>query len=88
MNEERINKIERDLAVMNNTQKSMSESLERISKSLERISETHTEIKLINQRAEADGKRITRIEGIISKVTWLVVTPLIAGVIALYVKGK
>lgn len=88
MNEERINKIERDLAVMNNTQKSMSDSLERISQSLERISETHSEIKLINQRAETDSKRITRIEGIISKVTWLVVTPLIAGVIALYVKGK
>ncbi len=88
MNEDRIGKIEKDLAVMANTVQSISHSMEKISRSLEKISETHTEIKLINQRAETDGKRITRLEGIIAKVTWLVVTPLIAGVIALYVKGK
>lgn len=46
MNEDRINKIEKDLAVIGVTQTSMSQSLEKISVSLEKISNTHTEVIL------------------------------------------
>ena len=58
MNEERINKIEKDLAIIGVTQTSMSQSLEKISVSLEKISNTHTEVRLLTQKFNSMDKEI------------------------------
>ena len=94
MEESRISKIEKDLAVMNVTQRTMSDSLSKISVSLEKISDTHSDVRLLTEKistmdrevGEAFGRhdnRVTKIEGIISKLTWMVIAPIIAAIIGL-----
>lgn len=58
MDESRISKIEKDLAVIGVTQQSMSQSLEKISVSLEKISNTHTEVRLLTQKLNSMDKEI------------------------------
>ena len=85
MMEERLSKIETQVAVITTTQQSMAGSLDRISHSLEKISDTHTEVKLLMQEAKSQDKRITRLEAIVSKVGWIIATPIMAGIIALVI---
>jgi len=58
MNEDRINKIEKDLAIIGVTQTSMSQSLEKISVSLEKISNTHTEVRLLTQKLNSMDREV------------------------------
>lgn len=58
MNEDRINKIEKDLAIIGVNQQSMSQSLEKISISLEKISDTHTDVKLLTQKFNSMDREI------------------------------
>ena len=85
MMEERLNKIETQVAVIHTTQQSMAVSLDRISHSLEKISATHTEVKLLMQESQSHDKRITKLETIVSKVAWIIATPIIAGMLALVI---
>jgi len=94
--EERINKIELDLALMAKTQQTMSEALSKISISLDKYLLSTTEIRIVQQRVEYIDKeaiesfkrvydRIEKIENILSKLTWLIITPLVLGLLGIIV---
>jgi len=90
--EDRINKIELDLALMAKTQQTMSEALSKISISLDKYLLSTTEIRIVQQRVEYIDKeaiesfkrvydRIEKIENILSELTWLIITPLVLGLL-------
>lgn len=96
--EDRIHKIEKDLAIMSLTQKTMGESLQKIAVTLERIASTHTEIRILQEKVnymdKEVGESFKRVhkrqddtDGILRKIMWLVVTPIILALIGTYVMG-
>lgn len=96
--QERIHKIEQDVAIVVHTQESMSKSLEKISNSLERISQTQGDIQILNEKirnlnketeeafVRAD-KRMTKVEGVITRIAWMFIAPMIAAILGTYFKG-
>ncbi|MEA3279455.1 MAG: hypothetical protein U9Q38_02480 [Thermodesulfobacteriota bacterium] len=98
MDEMRIATIEKELALMANTQKTMSTSLERIAATLDNMNNFNTDLKLLEARCKTVDKetqetfnrtyeRINRLESVNTKLIWLIITPLIFAVIGSYLKG-
>lgn len=96
--EDRINQIEKDLSNMAQTQSYMNTSLNKIANTLDKISDMYLETKLLQQKVEAMDhelresfnrydRRVTKIENIISRIIWIVLTPMLVGIVGMYMKG-
>ena len=96
--EERINQIEKELALMAQTQKVMSASLERIASTLDTMANFKTEVRILDQSCKTIDKetheafkrvyiRVEKLETVNTRLIWLVITPIILAVIGVYVKG-
>lgn len=94
--EDRINKIEKDLALMSQTQRLMSDSLSEISSTLKQISKVTTDYNVLEQRVQFMDKELTesfqrvhkrldRIDAIHTKIIWLILTPVVVAIIGLVV---
>jgi hypothetical protein len=94
--EDRINKIELDLAIMAKTQQTMSESLTNISKTLDSFLLSYSEVKILQQRIDYIDKetresfvrannRTEKLESVVSRVTWTMLTPILVGLIAILI---
>ena len=97
MMEDRINKIETELALMAQTQRVMSNSLQKIAITLERMYSFYTETKLLVVRCRTIDKetreaftrvdkRISKIEAVHTKLIWLIIAPLVLAVVGTYFK--
>ena len=96
--EDRINQIEKDLSNMAQTQSYMNTSLNKIANTLDKISDMYLETKLLQQKVEGMDhelresfnrydRRVTKIENIISRIIWIVLTPMLVGIVGMYMKG-
>lgn len=96
--EHRVQTLEVNHGAFTSEMRRMNTTLEKIESSIEKQNEIHTDVRLLRQEFQGhamredetirrQNERIERLESIISRLNWMIVSAVVAALLALVIKG-